>query len=137
MPSKCMYADNSLISNTINSSFVSKFLITLNGFVRCEFSKILPLRKCYYYYYSGDFAILLNAGMSWKKAAVFNLISALTAIVGFYVGAAISTNPEVRTWIFTLTAGMFLYIGLADLVRTACFYSRLFIRIHAMWQCLS
>ncbi|KAK2177234.1 hypothetical protein NP493_612g02016 [Ridgeia piscesae] len=63
----------------------------------------------------GDFAILLNAGMSWKKAAVFNLISALTAIIGFYVGAAISTNPEVRTWIFTLTAGMFLYIGLSDM----------------------
>ncbi|KAI0238891.1 Zinc transporter ZIP12, partial [Lamellibrachia satsuma] len=63
----------------------------------------------------GDFAVLLNSGMSWKKAAVFNLISALTAMVGFYVGATISTNPEVRAWIFTATAGMFLYIALADM----------------------
>ena len=42
-------------------------------------------------------------------------------MVGFYVGATISTNEEVRVWIFTATAGMFLYIALADMVRN-CFY---------------
>ena len=54
--------------------------------------------------------------MSWKRAAMLNLISALTAICGFYVGAAISYQKEIRVWIFTVTSGMFLYLALADMV---------------------
>ena len=65
---------------------------------------------------AGDFAVLIRSGMSNCKAAFFNFISALTAVFGFFIAVAVSTDEESRRWIFTLAAGMFLYIALADMV---------------------
>ena len=57
--------------------------------------------------------------MHWSIALLFNFLSSLTAIIGFFVGVTISSsNEEARSWIFALTAGLFLYISLTDLVRT-------------------
>ena len=56
------------------------------------------------------------------KALVFNFLSSLTAMAGLYIGLAISTHDETRTWIMAVTAGMFLYIALADLVSTVFFF---------------
>ena len=56
------------------------------------------------------------------KALVYNFMSSLTAMAGLYVGLAISTHDETRTWIMAVTAGMFLYIALVDLV-SAVFFS--------------
>ena len=47
---------------------------------------------------------------------MWNFVSATTAIIGFFVGAGVSTNENARQWIFAVTIGMFLYIALVDLV---------------------
>ena len=50
-------------------------------------------------------------------ALLFNFVSALAAVVGFFVGVAIGTNTEeANNWILAIAAGVFLYIALVDLV---------------------
>ncbi|CAF0849164.1 unnamed protein product [Rotaria sordida] len=66
----------------------------------------------------GDYAVLIQSGFSHYRAIFWNFISATTAFIGFFVGAAISTNESVRQWIFAVTIGMFLYIALVDLLPT-------------------
>jgi len=47
---------------------------------------------------------------------MFNFLSSLTAFIGLYIGLSISTEVTVRQWIFAVTAGLFIYIALADMV---------------------
>lgn len=61
--------------------------------------------------------MLLKAGMSVKQAIVYNLLSALMAYVGMLIGTAVGQYTEnVTSWIFAITAGMFLYVALVDMV---------------------
>ncbi|KAK1165955.1 hypothetical protein AOXY_G12455 [Acipenser oxyrinchus oxyrinchus] len=65
----------------------------------------------------GDFAVLLKAGMSVKQAIVYNLLSALMAYVGMVIGTAVGQYTDNLTpWIFAVTAGMFLYVALVDML---------------------
>jgi zinc transporter ZupT len=65
----------------------------------------------------GDYAILLSTGMKWYIAALYNLLSALTAVVGVFIGVAISNVSEAATsWIFIIAAGIFLYVALVDML---------------------
>ena len=65
----------------------------------------------------GDFFVLISTGMSWYMALLFNCVSAVTAIIGFFVGVAIGTTSEdANGWILAIAAGVFLYISLVDLV---------------------
>lgn len=66
---------------------------------------------------TGDFAVLLKAGMTVKQAIVYNLLSALMAYVGMLIGTAVGQyTHNVTSWIFAITAGMFLYVALVDMV---------------------
>ncbi|XP_064420103.1 zinc transporter ZIP10 [Latimeria chalumnae] len=65
----------------------------------------------------GDFAVLLKAGMTVKQAIVYNLLSALMAYVGMLIGTAVGQYAnDVTPWIFAITAGMFLYVALVDML---------------------
>ncbi|KAL2092839.1 hypothetical protein ACEWY4_012637 [Coilia grayii] len=65
----------------------------------------------------GDFAVLLKAGMSVKQAVLYNVLSAMMAFLGMATGILIGHYAEdVATWVFALTAGLFLYVALVDMV---------------------
>ena len=66
---------------------------------------------------TGDFAILLNAGMSKKRALLFNFLSACTCYLGLIIGISLSEVAYATPWILGIAGGMFLYISLADMVR--------------------
>ena len=65
---------------------------------------------------AGDFAILLNSGMSVKQAVLANFLSACTCYVGLVIGIIVGESFHAGEWIFALAGGMFLYISLVDMV---------------------
>lgn len=64
----------------------------------------------------GDFAILLNAGMSMKQALCFNFLSACMCYIGLIFGILLAEATAAHTWIFGVAGGMFLYISLVDMM---------------------
>ncbi|KAH3816536.1 hypothetical protein DPMN_118053 [Dreissena polymorpha] len=64
----------------------------------------------------GDFAMLLRAGMSVKQAVFYNCVSSILCFIGMVVGVAIGNIEGASMWIFTVVAGMFLYISLVDML---------------------
>lgn len=64
----------------------------------------------------GDFAILLHSGVSVRRALLLNLGSAMTSFVGLYIALSVATDLATQQWIAAFIAGLFLYVGLADMV---------------------
>ncbi len=65
----------------------------------------------------GDYAILLHAGLTKKKALMFNLLSALMAVLGAVIMLSIQFDTDSFTkYIIPFTAGGFIYIGASDLI---------------------
>jgi zinc and cadmium transporter len=68
---------------------------------------------------AGDFAILLAAGHTPKRALLLNLTSAIGgaagAVIMLFVGSGV---PEVLPYVLAFAAGNFLYVAMADLIPT-------------------
>jgi len=63
----------------------------------------------------GDFGILIHGGWKKGKALFYNLLSALTFLVGGIVAYAASFTFDV-TFLLPFAAGNFIYIAAADLI---------------------
>lgn len=65
----------------------------------------------------GDFGILLHRGVKRSKVLLYNVISALTAVLGavitYYLG---DTVQSLVPLVLALTAGFFIYIAASDLI---------------------
>lgn len=64
----------------------------------------------------GDFAILLNSGMTVKRALMYNFLSACMCYLGLIVGTILGENTTAHDWVFAIAGGMFLYISLVDMM---------------------
>lgn len=64
----------------------------------------------------GDFAALLHAGLTVRRALLLNLASALTAFIGLYVALAVGVGEEGEAWILAIATGLFLYVALCDML---------------------
>ncbi|NXL54045.1 S39AA protein, partial [Podilymbus podiceps] len=68
----------------------------------------------------GDLAVLLRAGTAPRTILLLNLLSALLSCLGAAAGAAVGQSASHLTpWILTATAGVFLYVALADMLPEA------------------
>lgn len=92
----------------------------------------------------GDFGVLIHGGFQKKKALIFNLISALTALIGGIIGFyLIPELGEFQLYIIPIAAGGFIYIAAADLVpelhkerrtsRTVLAFAMFIVGIFLMW----
>lgn len=68
--------------------------------------------------------VLLHAGMSVKAALFYNTLSSILCAGGMVLGVLLGSLPSVNAWLFLLTAGMFVYIALVDMV-LHCAYTHL------------
>jgi len=65
----------------------------------------------------GDFAMLIKAGMTIKQAIFYNVLSSILAMVGMVFGLLVAASlPQVTPWLFSATAGIFLYVALVDMM---------------------
>ncbi|XP_074082487.1 zinc transporter ZIP5 isoform X2 [Macrotis lagotis] len=67
----------------------------------------------------GDFAMLLQAGLPHKKLLLLSLVSGALGLGGAALGVGLSQGPAPFTpWVFGITAGVFLYVALVDMLPT-------------------
>ncbi|CAK1549024.1 unnamed protein product [Leptosia nina] len=64
----------------------------------------------------GDFAVLLKAGMSVKRAVCYNILSSALCLAGMVCGVLAGHAPSATRWLFAVAAGTFLYIALVDMM---------------------
>lgn len=67
----------------------------------------------------GDFALLLQTGVSIRRAVYMNIVSSVLSFVGMSIGLLlVGIGDGMTQWIYAATAGSFLYIAFADLIPT-------------------
>jgi zinc and cadmium transporter len=65
----------------------------------------------------GDFAILLHAGYSRRRALLLNVLSGLASALGALVALfAVKMVPLILPYCLSLAAASFLYVAMADLI---------------------
>ena len=65
----------------------------------------------------GDFAILLHAGYSRRRALLLNVLSALASAAGALMAlTALKLTPVLLPYCLALAAASFLYVAMADLI---------------------
>ncbi|KAL4688925.1 hypothetical protein H8957_004425 [Semnopithecus entellus] len=65
----------------------------------------------------GDFAMLLRSGLSFRRLLLLSLVSGALGLGGAVLGVALSLGPVPLTpWVFGVTAGVFLYVALVDML---------------------
>ncbi|XP_039279832.1 zinc transporter ZIP6 [Nilaparvata lugens] len=64
----------------------------------------------------GDFAVLLKTGMTVKQAVFYNIVSSVMSLIGVVIGLMLTNLAYASSWIYSITAGVFLYIALVNLV---------------------
>ncbi|XP_030848423.1 zinc transporter ZIP12-like [Strongylocentrotus purpuratus] len=64
----------------------------------------------------GDLAVLIKQGIRLRTALLMNMMCACSAFLGLWVGIPLGQTETVREWIFAAVAGMFLYVGLVDML---------------------
>lgn len=64
----------------------------------------------------GDFAILLKSGLTFRQAVTYNVASAIISYIGLVLGIIIGDIHSAHSWVLALTAGMFLYVSLVDML---------------------
>ncbi|XP_056653858.1 zinc transporter ZIP5 [Monodelphis domestica] len=65
----------------------------------------------------GDFAMLLQAGLPYRRLLLLSLVSGALGLGGAALGVGLSQGPAPFTpWAFGMTAGVFLYVALVDML---------------------
>ena len=54
--------------------------------------------------------------MTIKQAIFYNVLSSILAFIGMVVGLLLGTINNFSPWMFTATAGTFLYVALVDMI---------------------
>ena len=60
--------------------------------------------------------MLLKAGMSVRQAIFYNILSSILSFIGMATGLLLGGLSDVTPWIFSATAGIFLYVALVDMM---------------------
>ena len=63
-----------------------------------------------------DFGVLLHAGLSKKKAILYNFISALIAVLGALFVLALGSSEYFLNLLVSFTVGGFIYLASSDLI---------------------
>jgi len=63
----------------------------------------------------GDFGVLIHGGWSKSRALLFNVLSALTFLLGGLIAYFVSFNMDI-SFLIPFAAGNFIYIGASDLI---------------------
>jgi zinc and cadmium transporter len=63
----------------------------------------------------GDFGVLIHGGWTKHRALIFNVLSALTFLIGGLITYVLSSDFDVA-FLIPFAAGNFIYIGASDLV---------------------